>query len=605
MVRRNIHNAGVSLSGEGLDKALSGKVANEFIESALGMGFSTAYETCWTPQGSLVQVLVMSHSQRVAFFQRLADIRRAETIRGMLNDSMNKMVNYPDRSEIIDQISAELVELDKQVINLEAASDQMVSLLSQFTDAVEKAHGILALPTRTQYEEAVQKALNTLDMTKKNRDIFLESNQITPVAAVEKPSDELMLTRERYYLREALLKEIEKCDEALTPLEAKVQERVELIIEPLELREQRTAAVANVAELAASATVARTSVCPTCSRAFDFPGGQEGRQQAIDKHEESKRVLNEISAKLQVAEDAHSKAHATWANMSGQVSQLREFRKDQEDRLDAIGDVAFDVDAYTKLAADYNEYIQYTHNKNKADAALGTFTHAVSDAQSAYDHAVGRQYVSDEKRVAAETCLTNHRELTERHRLMSASIAEVTAQSRIRKESLVGYKKEQEDRNQAAKVRQLFTDAREVLHRENLPKLVMQKMLHGLNALLDRYLAIFETNFTAYVDENFDFMCSFSHKSNVPARALSGGQKVALSLAFKFAISELLANQLPVISLDEPTVWLDEINKPRLAEVLNKVREFTERGVFVLVATHESILFPCCSRLYDVGEQTK
>ena len=87
VVRRNIHNAGVSLSGEGLDKALSGKVANEFIESALGMGFSTAYETCWTPQGSLVQVLVMSHSQRVAFFQRLADIRRAETIRGMLNDS--------------------------------------------------------------------------------------------------------------------------------------------------------------------------------------------------------------------------------------------------------------------------------------------------------------------------------------------------------------------------------------------------------------------------------------------------------------------------------------------------------------------------------------
>ena len=51
--------------------------------------------------------------------------------------------------------------------------------------------------------------------------------------------------------------------------------------------------------------------------------------------------------------------------------------------------MAFDVDAYTKLAADYNEYIQYTHNKNKADAALGTFTHAVSDAQSAYDHAVG------------------------------------------------------------------------------------------------------------------------------------------------------------------------------------------------------------------------
>ena len=54
--------------------------------------------------------------------------------------------------------------------------------------------------------------------------------------------------------------------------------------------------------------------------------------------------------------------------------------------------------------------------------------------------------------------------------------------------------------------------------------------------------------------------------------------------------------------LAEPTGWLDEINKPRLAEVLTKAREVTEKGVYVLVATHEPLLFPAFSRVFDVSE---
>ena len=96
-------------------------------------------------------------------------------------------------------------------------------------------------------------------------------------------------------------------------------------------------------------------------------------------------------------------------------------------------------------------------------------------------------------------------------------------------------------------------------------------------------------------------MSTFGSHTDKPVRHLSGGQKVALALAFKFAVSELLANQIPLLSLDEPTVWLDDINKPRLVELLEKAAEVAQSGVYVLVATHEPLLYPAFSQIEDVS----
>ena len=151
----------------------------------------------------------------------------------------------------------------------------------------------------------------------------------------------------------------------------------------------------------------------------------------------------------------------------------------------------------------------------------------------------------------------------------------------------------------------MFTRAREVLHRDNLPTLVMQRLLFGVNTLLDQYMSVFDTSFTAYMDETFDFRCSFEDQADMPARVLSGGQKVVLALAFKFAVSDLMAGSAPVLVLDEPTVFLDDINLPLLAQVLTKARAFAEKGVYVLISTHEPMLMPCFSGLLDIGQVKK
>ena len=101
-LKRNVHNSSATLSGGSLPKPLKNAEANAFMEDVLGMSFDGLYKTCWTPQGELSSVLTMSHANRVAFFQRLAKTRRAETIRGIIQENgLNKLPTYVDHTEDI------------------------------------------------------------------------------------------------------------------------------------------------------------------------------------------------------------------------------------------------------------------------------------------------------------------------------------------------------------------------------------------------------------------------------------------------------------------------------------------------------------------------
>ena len=84
------------------------------------------------------------------------------------------------------------------------------------------------------------------------------------------------------------------------------------------------------------------------------------------------------------------------------------------------------------------------------------------------------------------------------------------------------------------------------------------------------------------------FKC-FVRGREVDKDMLSGGEKVALALAIRLAIGDVLgAQRLGFFILDEPTVHLDSENRRRLVEVFTNLSRAVRQ---VIIITHDEEVF--------------
>ena len=597
-LRRNIHNTTVSLSGDALDKTLNGGVANETMESIMGMSASHAYETCWTPQGSLTSVLTMTHASRIAFFQRLANIRKAETIRGMLSSALSKLVNFPDRVEEIQDLETALKEGRLQQEEARVSGEKLEVLNTEYQGKLSDIQAVLGLPTEAMYTGLVARAEGDVTVAQATYDSFWAANQLQDFDPIDPPSPEDQEKAAQYVQLQSAVDRRQQAVDALAKIDTEVPVEVE---EPRELRQMYDNANDAVTEATPRYQLAERGKCPTCDREYDF--GTGGPREILAEFQSLTDQLKEVREQLSTAEDAYSTYRGVRDRFDQQRSSAEAIQKSAQAEIDTMstGEISFDIDAHNAHTVRYQAYAQELSRRQGIDSQLRALQGALDKAKLTMEQAELTRYASDSVRGKADEFMLNYRGL-QTTRAQTASRLGGLKESVEAKQSLIDtYRVEQDKRDSTAHVRVLFERAREVLHRDVLPTLVMQKMLQGLNAFLDNYLAVFDTEFTTYINENFEFMSTFGSHTDKPVRHLSGGQKVALALAFKFAVSQLLAKEIPFESFDEPTDSLDDINKPRLVDLLEKAREVAGECVYILIATHEPLLYPAFSRIEDVS----
>jgi exonuclease SbcC len=141
-------------------------------------------------------------------------------------------------------------------------------------------------------------------------------------------------------------------------------------------------------------------------------------------------------------------------------------------------------------------------------------------------------------------------------------------------------------REQLLKVRDLF-------HHSNLPRFVAHQNLNRLQAAINRFLEMFQTDFRVRADEGLSFIAEFLDHRRQAAERLSGGQKVILALAFRLAVNVMFAENIGLLALDEPTAFVDEHHIRGFEPVLQQLRAFsTSRGLQCVMITHERGLAP-------------
>lgn len=135
---------------------------------------------------------------------------------------------------------------------------------------------------------------------------------------------------------------------------------------------------------------------------------------------------------------------------------------------------------------------------------------------------------------------------------------------------------------------------------------VMRALTGAVNAHLDKFGAAFTVE-PSGAGEGMGFRVRFCDRpmpDPLPdASMLSGGQRIALAVAFRFAVYSLFSDRLGLLSLDEPTAYLDSETVGRFGDLLQRIAEVARNGnMQVLMATHEESLRGAFDQTVAIGE---
>lgn len=148
----------------------------------------------------------------------------------------------------------------------------------------------------------------------------------------------------------------------------------------------------------------------------------------------------------------------------------------------------------------------------------------------------------------------------------------------------------------------LLQEMRNVLHRNNLPRIVhegyQQELLPDANELLGK----FKNPFRVEAGKELSFVVEKPDGTTEAASCLSGGEKAVLALAVRWAVHSLSADGIEMLVLDEPTDGLDAANLQYLEAALPQLgAEARSRGLQVIVVTHESSLQSVFDQVIEVN----
>jgi DNA repair exonuclease SbcCD ATPase subunit len=143
--------------------------------------------------------------------------------------------------------------------------------------------------------------------------------------------------------------------------------------------------------------------------------------------------------------------------------------------------------------------------------------------------------------------------------------------------------------------------AREVMHRDRLPKRVALANLARMEGDVNEGLAFFGDPYWVEANSELSFTI---HKPGEPPQAagrLSTGQRVVLALSFWPAVASLWSSDLGMLALDEPTANLDADNRKFLAQALSAMTAKVRNNRQLIMVTHDPDLRTSFDQVIDLG----
>jgi DNA repair exonuclease SbcCD ATPase subunit len=596
-------------------KANSVSAVNDEIMKLVGVSKRTLEDIVFVMQGKIERVLFDRPAERKKNFHALFGVDKAETIRELLRRELT-MLGVPPTDERVAQLQQRLDEeidpklkellasktgLDTAMQGFDSASFQKVVDAFNLAQSIEEQIGSTAKAIDA-LENIMSMSLSEIEPVKLAMDAA-HASMLVKKAGIDKLRGQLSGMASARKLHETVKRlkaeseamEVMATEAAPTPPEIDQatidQADHDIAVSRAEIEPKRTF-------IRVFQSAATDAICPTCGQNVHEPA-ELAEQMRIEVQER----LAKIESVTEAANNARALLRVYLADAQRHQLQVTEAKKSLADirtYLAELGDVEYNEGEEAALQATLDTFVAeeaaYDQLKNTLSMKTESFQHAsgkhvalkeqlgnlytqlsASPAQQAYDDAVMKLSNFDFAKNELAN-VTGQLSQLQSHRASTLGELEQLKEQAAKMEATKKYES-------------LCERARSLLHHDCLPQVATQAYLAGLNAQLSKYLTIFEVPFSCTIKDDLSVMCCIPGIGEKPADRLSGGQKVMLSLAFRFSVYNMFALDLGFMLLDEPTSMLDTDRVASVVEVLQAVRRHARNtGMQLIVITHEEEL---------------
>ncbi|MEP0826254.1 MAG: hypothetical protein HRF40_12285, partial [Nitrososphaera sp.] len=228
---------------------------------------------------------------------------------------------------------------------------------------------------------------------------------------------------------------------------------------------------------------------------------------------------------------------------------------------------------------------------------------ALDEELTAIETALGDDAIAPAEVAKARKAIEAHRTAKSEIRILTERIKDLQTMNDTDKQEIVSITAIME---RSAVARKWLADldiTREFSHKENFPKLAAQRWLEDMVTLVNKTLSELDSQFYVKAAPDLSFIAIKPNGRQERAERLSGGQKVLLAIAFRFAVNKLMAGNVGMMILDEPTAGVDKDNINTLTDVLSRVSEFTrDKSMQMLIITHDESLQRAFDQVITIGK---
>lgn len=265
-----------------------------------------------------------------------------------------------------------------------------------------------------------------------------------------------------------------------------------------------------------------------------------------------------------------------------------------------------------KAVADAELWFNAAHRAHKD--AVARLAEAEAEARKLCGDEAAADWTQAQATLESLVAETDRRRAKHTELQMAVTRATATRDEIVRSLSTLGetvasLRKAQEEQDRLAKRLQVAERVKDWFHYTNGPRILVTQVLGALTDDINRLLGNFTAPFVVVPDpEQVGFKVEFTDGRDRPPEppdtsVLSGGERVQLAVAFRLAIYGMFAGKLGLLSLDEPTAYLDESNVDRFGVLLTKIREVAKNmNTQMLLATHEASVIPYMDSVINLNE---
>lgn len=623
-INRSINSSSVTLTVNG--STISGaKKVEEQLNSVIGTDKQLFQQAVFVRQSEVDSILFTDPKARELSFQKLLGIGDAAKINRQLGEILSNLEPSDNFDESIEATKTNLAGIEEN--------------FKKFSEEKEKVEAILAtLPKKEEIQAAYDSALEEKSKLEKQLKDFAKSEDCK--SRIERFTKEL----EKYkndddagklsedlriqYEADAILKEYKTvskevenykgCIDFEASKETKTSEELQAMREEIEtmssVLNNSKGQISALSKLD-NAFGDLTGVCPLC-------GSHVDHDLHADIHEKIQQAScpfteQDILQKKEILSGEETAANYKKQKIASYEATLREKQSRLSELERTISEKGIDVNTnYGHLAYDTSERLRKLNSdKNAYNSILTTIDLsrsemtrlALSDLpkpvlQKSYDDACMRLSNVSE-------AMSSYTELVKMQAQYVGQIESVKitlSETKSLLDDLVAKKKLSDKKIQRIDV---LRRVRDWFNYKNGPHSLSLSVMEALNLGVNRFLDVFSAPFTVEpATEGIGFKCRFTDGRKMPeelpdASSLSGGQKIQLAVAFRFATYCLFANKLGLMSLDEPTAYLDDANVGRFGDLLQKIKEIAKNmDLQVLIATHEKAVMPYADSILDFSD---